>query len=268
MNYDELFSKLWIDYTNKNPQALKIFESFIAEGETVINDHIAFRTFNLPEVNIDVMSKAFLAVGFEEKGSYIFEQKKLFAKHFEHPEKPDAPRVFISQLKVEEFSPFLQTTVKEIIAKIPESVLNSKEIILAGNQWGKPSYEVYQKLREESEYAAWLYVNGFTVNHFTVSVTHLDKLNDIYAVNEFLKNQGYLMNDGAGEVQGTPEELLEQSSVKAELQDIEFMEGIYQVPACYYEFAKRYRDVEGNLYGGFIAKSADKIFQSTDFYKK
>ena len=268
MNYNELFSKLWADYTSKNPQALKIYDSFIAEGEKVINDHIAFRTFNLPEVNIDVLSKAFLAAGFEEKGSYVFEQKKLFAKHFEHPGIPDAPRVFISQLKVEEFSPYLQNVVKDIVSKVPQEVINSSEIVLAGNQWGKPSYEVYQKLREESEYAAWLYVNGFTVNHFTVSVTHLEKLNDIYAVNDFLKNQGYLMNDGAGEVQGTPEELLEQSSVKAELKNIEFEEGIYQVPACYYEFAKRYPDADGKLYSGFIAKSADKIFQSTDFYEK
>ncbi|MBN2728611.1 MAG: DUF1338 domain-containing protein [Bacteroidales bacterium] len=268
MNYDKLFSKLWADYTEKNPQALKIYESFVANGEKVINDHIAFRTFNLPETSIEVLSKAFLEVGFVEKGSYVFEQKKLFAKHFEHPERPDAPRVFISELKIEEFSPELQKTVKEIVGKIPQQILQSPEIILAGNQWGKPSHKVYEKLREESEYAAWLYVNGFTVNHFTVSVTHLEKMNDIYAVNDFLKNQGYLMNDGAGEVQGTPEELLEQSSVKAELKDVEFEEGTYQVPACYYEFAKRYPDANGKLYNGFIAKSADKIFQSTDFYEK
>ena len=36
------------------------------------------------------------------------------------------------------------------------------------------------------------------------------------------------------------------------------------VPSCYYEFAKRYTDVTGNLYQGFVTTSADKIFESTN----
>jgi hypothetical protein len=33
----------------------------------------------------------------------VFKAKKLYAKHFEHKD-PDAPKVFISELKVEELS--------------------------------------------------------------------------------------------------------------------------------------------------------------------
>ncbi|MEJ2595547.1 MAG: DUF1338 domain-containing protein, partial [bacterium] len=40
--------------------------------------------------------------------------------------------------------------------------------------------------------------------------------------------------------------------------------GIFSIPSCYYEFARRYPDASGKLYGGFIAKSADKIFEITD----
>jgi hypothetical protein len=76
------------------------------------------------------------------------------------------------------------------------------------------------------------------------------------------------MNDAGGEIQGTPEELLEQSSIKAEMIHVKFVEGLYEIPGCYYEFARRYPETDGRLYSGFIAKSADKIFQSTDFYKK
>jgi hypothetical protein len=36
------------------------------------------------------------------------------------------------------------------------------------------------------------------------------------------------------------------------------------VPACYYEFARRYPIANGELYQGFIAASADKIFESTN----
>jgi hypothetical protein len=46
------------------------------------------------------------------------------------------------------------------------------------------------------------------------------------------------------------------------------VEGRHAIPSAYYEFARRYPDKDGKLYSGFIAKSADKIFESTDFYKK
>jgi hypothetical protein len=52
------------------------------------------------------------------------------------------------------------------------------------------------------------------------------------------------------------------------LLEFNFVEGTFEIPSCYYEFALRYPDTDGKLYSGFIAKSADKIFESTDFYKK
>jgi hypothetical protein len=85
-------------------------------------------------------------------------------------------------------------------------------------------------------------------------------------VNQFLKDNGFTLNASGGEVKGTPAELLEQSSTKAGILPIQFTEGTYNIPSCYYEFAFRYPDMDGKLYPGFIAKSADKIFESTDFY--
>ena len=268
MNHQDIFKRLWDIYTTQNPLTKKVYDLFVAEGETVINDHIAFRTFRHPLIGIDRLSKVFLASGYEFKGDYHFESKKLYAKHFEHSADPDAPRVFISELKVEEFSPFLQETVKKWVNTIPADTLNSDDLIFSGNQSGVPSFGVYEKFRQESEYAGWLYVNGFCANHFTVSVNRLNKLNSIHKVNDFLKTNGFMMNDAGGEVQGTPEELLEQSSIKAGMVKFRFLEGDYEIPGCYYEFAKRYPESDGKLYSGFIAKSADKIFESTNFYKK
>jgi hypothetical protein len=266
---NELFQSLWADYTTRNPEAKRVHDLFVKKGETVINDHIAFRTFNHPAISVDVLAQHFINVGYEFKGEYQFEQKHLYAKHFEHKTMKDAPRVFISQLKTEDFSEFLQEKVAEIVAKIPADLPSKPEVLTAGNVWEeKPSYEVYNKLREESEYAAWLYLYGFTVNHFTVSVTHLKKLNSMEKTNQFLKTNGFLMNDSGGEIKGTPAELLEQSSIKANMKRMQFQEGEFDVPVTYYEFAKRYLDADGKLYSGFIAKSADKIFESTDFYKK
>jgi hypothetical protein len=127
---------------------------------------------------------------------------------------------------------------------------------------------VYETLRKESEYAAWVYVYGFRANHFTVSINGLKKYDTIQKVNQFLKDSGFIINSSGGEVKGTPEELLEQSSIMAGILPVKFKEGTFEIPSCYYEFAMRYPDADGKLYSGFIAKSADKIFESTDFYKK
>ncbi|NTW17289.1 MAG: DUF1338 family protein [Syntrophaceae bacterium] len=83
-----------------------------------------------------------------------------------------------------------------------------------------------------------------------------------------LKRNGFLLNSSGGEVKGTREELLQQSSTMADIVKIKFIEGEFEIPSCYYEFAHRFRDQDGKLYSGFIAKSADKIFESTNFYKK
>lgn len=263
-----LFDHLWNDYISLNPEARRIYDLFTAEGETVVNDHIAFRTFEDSRVNIDVLAKPFIEAGYEYKGEYKFEIKKLYARHFELVSFLEAPRIFISQLKTSLFSQSLQNIVKEIIDQIPEEILQSERLVYSGNLWGAPSHKVYQELRKESEYAAWVYVFGFRANHFTVSVNNLKKFGSLEKVNRFLKDHGFLLNDSAGEIKGTPADLLEQSSTRSGIIPVTFAEGTYPVPSCYYEFARRYNDSSGKLYLGFVAKSADKIFESTDFYEK
>ncbi len=268
MDLHFIFKRLWDIYTSQNPAVQQVYDLFVREGERVVNDHIAFRTFDDPRVNIEVLSRPFLASGYIEKGTYRFEEKKLFAKHFELPGDPEAPRVFISELLTGQFSPLLQETVQRITGQIPLETLQSTELIFSGNTWEKPSFEVYNKLKEESEYAAWVYVFGFCANHFTVSVNYLRQHNSLEKVNNLLKANGFLINDSGGEIKGTPAELLEQSSIKSGIVTVDFSEGAFGIPGCYYEFARRYPDENGALYSGFIAKSADKIFESTNFYKK
>lgn len=76
MNHTELLDILWVDYSQKKPYIKKVYDLLIEQGEKVVNDHIAFRTFNLPEINISVLSIPLINAGYEEKGSYIFEEKK------------------------------------------------------------------------------------------------------------------------------------------------------------------------------------------------
>jgi hypothetical protein len=264
MDTRQIFEKLWKVYTEQNPHAREVYESFLQEGEEVVNDHIAFRTFDDPRISVDKMSEPFLDRGYILKGEYTFPDKHLYARHFENPSLVNAPRVFISQLITKDFSQALQEVVQSVVDQIPGGIVQSGELIYSGRLWKNISYSTYELLRKESEYAAWLYVWGFCANHFTVSVNHLKKLDSLEKVNWFLKEKGFILNDAGGEIKGTPAELLEQSSTRAGRQIISFIDGNYDIPACYYEFARRYPDQSGQLYSGFIAKSADKIFESTD----
>jgi hypothetical protein len=268
MNLDIIFIRLWNDYIAQNPSAGRIYNLFKDEGESVVNDHIAFRTLDYPVINIDVIAKPFLSNGYVEKGEYHFREKHLFARHFEHKDYSNMPRIFISQLILSECSQFVQNTFKELMNKADPHKFSSEELIFSGSVFNPPSYEIYNRLREESEYAAWFYVFGFRANHFTIGINFLKIYNNIIAVNELLKKNGFTLNSSGGEIKGTPSDLLQQSSTIADTIFVTFQEGPFEVPCCYYEFAQRYPDQDGNLYSGFVAKSADKIFESTNFYKK
>lgn len=268
MNLETIFKRLWNVYITQNPSAGKIYTLFSQEGEEVINDHIAFRTLDYPEISIDTIAKPFVTNGYSSKGEYFFNDKHLYAKHFESESDKNAPRIFISQLILSECSQFLQKTMKECFAQISKGKLVPSELIFAGSLFSPLSYKVYTELREESEYAAWFYVFGFRANHFTVSVNSLQKYKNINDVNELLKRNGFLLNSSGGEIKGTRGDLLQQSSTIADNVAVSFIEGSFEVPCCYYEFAQRYPDQNGQLFNGFVAKSADKIFESTNFLRK
>ena len=79
-----------------------------------------------------------------------------------------------------------------------------------------------------------------------------------------LKAHGYKVNASGGEVKGSPEDLLEQSSTMADRVPVAFADQTVTIPSCFYEFALRYPKPDGQLYSGFVAASADKIFESTN----
>jgi hypothetical protein len=256
-----LLDKMWTDYVDINPLAQKISDLFIQQGETIQNDHIALRTFNHPRVTIDVVARPFIDSGYKYAGDYNFPEKKLYAKHFEHPDSV-FPKIFISELKLEEFSSELNAIINRMISEIPEGQEQAFDFISAGRPW-KTSLLDYQNLMKESDYAGWVSAFGYRPNHFTVLINALKSFSDIFILNDYLKGLGFKLNGSGGEVKGSKEVCLEQSSTLANNIEVTFSDGKLTIPACYYEFAKRYPLKDGNLYQGFVATSADKIFEST-----
>lgn len=254
--------KMWQDYCLLNPQAKSIFDAFAHKGEMVKNDHIALRTFNHPRLGINSLAQHFTKYGYIDSGEYFFKEKKLYAKHYENINK-NLPKIFISELELEKMSPFVQQVLNEAAEQVLESQVNNEKFVYGGRPW-KASHSVYTQLAKESEYASWVYAFGFRPNHFTVSINELKSFSQVSEVNQFIKSLGYNLNVSGGEIKGTPAELLEQSSTMANMITVDFTDGKHAIPACYYEFAKRYPMSNGELYQGFIAKSADKIFESTN----
>ena len=259
---NQFLLKMWADYSQLNPQASNIYNLLTQNGEAIINDHIALRTFNHPRLGIKSLALPFEKMGYKACGEYFFKEKKLYAQHFEH-QNLDLPKIFISELELQKVSPYIQEITNACIDQVSDVAIQDNNFSFSGRHWNI-NHATYLKLAEESEYASWVYAFGFRPNHFTVSVNHLKHFSDLIKLNDYLKANGFKLNTSGGEIKGTPAELLEQSSTMAGAIQWQFADGVYSIPACYYEFAKRYPMPNGELYSGFIAKSADKIFESTN----
>ncbi|MCE2572026.1 DUF1338 domain-containing protein [Motilimonas eburnea] len=258
---EQLFEQLWLQFLAVTPSAKKIHQ-LLGHGQPVQNDHIALRTFDLTPVNLKVLAKPWLALGYEAKDKYEFKAKKLNAQHFAHPD-PAAPLVFISELKVAEFSERAQAIIRDLVAQVDPAILGQAEMLYSGALW-RTQYHCYQALLEESEYAAWLAAWGYRANHFTVNVNALAGFSDLAQVNQALHQAGFALNNTGGEIKGGPEVYLAQSATLADSAQVDFLDESHVIPSCFYEFAQRYTLPNGELYRGFVEGNADKIFHSTD----
>ncbi|MBF7073757.1 DUF1338 domain-containing protein [Glaciecola sp. MH2013] len=263
-NVDSLFAGLWANYVEITPSADKIHAllSKTSKSMDIVNDHIALRTFDCEKVNLSKLAAHFLSLGYEQKGDYDFAAKKLTAQHFEHP-NPNQPKVFISELRVAELSNQAQRIIHKMVEQVAEGATTADDFLYSGTHWNVTKDD-YRTLVHESEYAGWMAAWGYRANHFTVSVNHLSHIEELAEVNSLLKQHGFVLNSSGGEIKGGAEVYLAQSSTMADHANAQFSDGELSIPSCFYEFAQRYEMNNGQLYQGFVAASADKIFESTN----
>ena len=262
MIFETLLQNILAQYYKDTPHAVQITQGLQAEKEVIFLDHISFRTLNLNPIRLEKIADFFKDYGFVEKGVYHFPSKHLHAKHYEHPDTR-LPKIFISELITEQCQPFL----KKIFSQCIEDKITTiaPDIFMSQVPWAPLSFNTYQLLRTTSEYAAWFYIYGFRMNHITINVHSLKQYNSIAAINTFLKNYGIRMNSFGGLIKGTSKEHLVQSGTLAEALPISFIEGEYPIPAFYYGFSERHPLSNGKIYTGFVATSADRMFESTDY---
>jgi len=262
MDIRRLFERLWEDYAALNPQARAIQRLLTELGEPVVNDHVALRGLADSPFGVARLARPFLDAGYRDGGSYEFPQKRVRAHHYEPPHD-DLPLVFVSELVIADFPASFARLVSSLLGQLPAGFENRDDLIVSGRPW-RVRFAEYEALCAHSEYAGWLAAFGLRANHFTVRANALRRYGDLRELNALLERNGFVLNDAGGKIKGSPEVYLEQSATLAEPVDVEFSDGVRRIPGCYYEFARRYPLPNGTLYTGFVERSADKIFESTD----
>ena len=258
------FDALWADYVAMAPRAARTRALFEARGEVVENDHVAFRTLDSGPISLDRLDVILTSLGYRRFAPYTFDDKHLRAWSYVPP-LPGLPRVFASELDSTAFSPWLRETLSGLAAQVDPARVAGPSAFWAGRCWAPVAFETYQRLLQESEYAAWVAALGLRPNHFTISVNRLVQTPTIEQVIALVEAEGIAINAAGGKVKGTPADLLVQASTLADRQEVEFAGGErHLVPTCYYEFALRLTDADGRLYEGFVPASANRIFESTD----
>ena len=280
-----ILESLFDNYSDRVPDVKKItsalIESNIISNQSeIVNDHIAFRTMGVEFLGIQSLEKIFLHHGYVKKDFYSFKTKKLNAFWYSHSDE-NMPRIFISELKVNDLS----ENSKRIISKYTDQVTedpvdkldlsNANEVInfLSNPLWSLPSLNDFNDLLKETEYGSWVIYNRYYLNHYTISVHELiDQYNTLEKFNAFVTKIGIKLNDSGGVIKESKDGLLLQSSSVANKVKASFTEGSSLISGSYVEFAERrilpkYSNVSKikpiHRRDGFETSNADKIFEST-----
>lgn len=289
----QLLDALWEDYAQRVSYA-KVYQNMLAEfGATFVNDHIAFRTLATTvgghDLGIPMVKRIWDALGYKERGAFEFPDTHLFARFVMHPE-PDFPKIFISQLLVDELPEPVANMIRDSVASF-RPVLSDADVEALANldqggfskelfertyaffktlPWDPPYEEVVLRVNEVSQYGAWVLLHGYNVNHFTGYVNRhgVEAVGDIEKLVDELKKRGVPMKS---EIEGARGSKLRQTATHAVVVPVT-VRGTDGSPKqiqwtyAYMEFAERgYVEENGQqvLFEGFLGPQARQLFEMT-----
>lgn len=285
---EQVLEGLMRRYQERVPDVALILNTMVREGlirnaGEIENDHIAFRSLGVPYLGIASLEKIFLHLGYIRRDPYYFPAKKLNAFWYAPPD-PHLPRIFLSELRVDDLPERSRAIVYQYTRTIEADPVDALDLedaaaidrFLHSGNWSVPSWEDYQLLATDSEYASWAIYNRYYLNHFTISVHNLPAgYNTVADFNRFLEHHGFVLNDSGGKIKVSPDGGLLQSSTVARMVTAEFAGGRRaEIPGSYVEFAERrvlpaFAHLPATAIRrehrreGFEAGNADKIFEST-----
>lgn len=290
----QLFDVLWDRYRSRVSYVRDYEQVIRSAGATFVNDHIAFRTLagQRPLAGIATLSRIFEALGYLAAGCYNFPDKHLNAIHYQHA-NPAFPKLFISELRIWELPDDVGETLERLLESHRDPVTREelrqlwslKQMSEAAHlqlltmivdefqslPWDLPKKEDVQAVNAHSQYAAWVMVHGYNVNHFTSSINShgVESLNDIEKTIAVLKDAGVPMK---AEIEGERGSKLRQSATEAVTIDVDVLDGgkptMMPWSYAYFELAERNEVTdpatgEKTRFEGFLGPQATNLFEMT-----
>jgi hypothetical protein len=289
----DLFDRLWEVY-RRRVRYVATYEQVIAQHKaTFFNDHIAFRTFACqnPCVGICTLGRVFEALGYRAAGNYQFDDKFLAATHFQH-ENPALPKLFVSELQLWRLPPLVRESIQRLLANhrdlASDTTLSRLQnlddesdfydsLMLDAIHWftelpwrAAPKSDVLAA-NAVSQYAAWVMVHGYAVNHFT-SLINSHQVSDLDTIEKTiaaLQAAGVPMKT---EIEGAVGTKLRQTATEAATIDVQVRDGdkLVAMPWTYAYFELAQRDplldpTTGKKvrFEGFLGPQATNLFEMT-----
>ena len=312
----EIYYKLRADYLQKIPYgnefSLQVKDDPVMGKTGLREDHIAFRAFacktgDIPS-GIASIERIFGPLGWSrgvdvngKEYAYDFPNMHLKAIHLEYPkDRPDLPKMFISELLVDELEPEDAAKIKADLADTLDPLtdddkkwlqkLKDGQLIDADDAqglidraykalarpWQPPHRSTVLQTNERSQYAAWTLLNG-TMNH-TAYLTE-----DIHVTAQRHKDAG---RELLPSIQGSEEKGLLQTSVRSPMFEFAVTEdddgslveaGVFDFPVReqdgslgsirwtgpFAEIIERPLGADGKRFEAFLADNAAHIFAAT-----
>ncbi len=289
----ELFDRLLITYRELVSYVQDYEQVVNSAGGTFVNDHVAFRTiaWQQPAAGISAIARPFEALGYRAAACYQFPEKHLAAQHLEPP-ATDLPKLFISELQtwqldgssqnrlarsLDQHRPPLAAGFLQQLTHLeenPDQVATLLETLLDHLQrrpWPAPDQSDVLSIAEASQYAAWVLIHGYNVNHFTglVNAHGVEELATIEKTVEALSRAGVPMK---AEIEGSTESRLRQTTTEAVVIDVEVTDEGQPTTMpwtyAYLEFAERGQTVDPDTgksgrFEGFLGAQATHLFEMT-----
>jgi hypothetical protein len=273
-----LLDRLWERYRGRVAHA-RVYETLVERGGgTFRNDHIAFRTiaWQAPAAGTFSVTRLFEALGYRARACYEFPEKKLSSVHLAH-ENPVFPKLFVSQLESWRLSlPARRALGRsldahrappplEALAGPPAKLARLAYAELTELPWPLAQKRDVLAVDEESQFGAWVLLNGYEVNHFTASVdAHgCASLEGIDRTVAALRSAGVPMK---AEIEGAPGAPLRQSATEAVTLEMAARDGRKTVRLpwtyAYFELAERPL-IDGKRFEGFLGGQATNLFDMT-----
>jgi hypothetical protein len=270
----------------------------LVEGKkgTVVIDHIGFRTLDLntgeQPAGIQAVRHIFECFGYFKAGEYVLPKKNLKAIFLEH-ESAELPKIFVSQLNVQQLPGWARQLFPEVVSETPYLLSDSgiellsrlkqdgqltseaAEILtdeLAGyfhRPWNPPPKSTVIQLNEVSHYAAWVLLHGNSPSHFAalINAQEAKSLPDLETTVRALKSAGVAVKEN---IEGAKGGILRQSATYAVKEEVKVNgdDGPDEITWTYgyLELIERgWQETEdgSRLFQGFIEDQEKNIYDMT-----